>query len=159
MNTSARFRTALEGARTWLPRTSPQGAPLGEDILLARHGDAVTRFRQDRRLGVTVAVLRGGGRDSAPNRLDAVVPSVLPPAERAAAAVGGLPRRADRGATRRGPLSREDRCALDGPDDRRVLGDGVVGGFQRGPRGSAVCHAAGRRVLITPSAGPWSGRG
>ncbi|WP_102159600.1 hypothetical protein [Zhihengliuella halotolerans] len=88
MNTSARFRTALEGARTWLPRTRSQGAPLGEDILLARHGDAVTRFRQDRRLGVTVAVLRGGGRDSAPNRLDAVVPSALPPAERAAAAVG-----------------------------------------------------------------------
>lgn len=88
MSTSARFRTALEGARTWLPRTSPQGAPLGEDILLARHGDAVKRFRQDRRLGVTVAVLRGGGRDSAPNRLDAVVPSALPPAERAAAVMG-----------------------------------------------------------------------
>ncbi|MCO1340268.1 hypothetical protein BJH93_15460 [Kocuria polaris] len=86
MKTSARFRTALEGARTWLPWTSPQGAPLGEDILLARHGDAVKRFRQDRRQGVTVAVLRGGGRDSAPNRLDAVVPSALPPAERAAAA-------------------------------------------------------------------------
>ncbi|WP_189349471.1 hypothetical protein [Zhihengliuella salsuginis] len=88
MNTAASLRTAFDRARKWLPRAEDQGAPLGEDILLARHGDAVVRLKQNRTLGITVAVLTGGGIDTAPNRLDAVVPAPAPPAARAATLMG-----------------------------------------------------------------------
>ncbi|QCU78954.1 hypothetical protein E7744_13065 [Citricoccus sp. SGAir0253] len=47
-----------------------QPGPLGEDILLARHGDRIESFRQDARTNRTVAALRDGGMDSAPNHLD-----------------------------------------------------------------------------------------
>lgn len=40
---------------------------LGEDILLARHGDRIRRLDQDRRTGHTVATLSDGSTDSAPN--------------------------------------------------------------------------------------------
>lgn len=43
---------------------------LGEDILLARHGDRILRLRQDHRTGQTVATLRDGTTDAAPNRID-----------------------------------------------------------------------------------------
>lgn len=43
---------------------------LGEDILLARHGGAILRLRQDHRTGQTVATLRGGTTDAAPNRIE-----------------------------------------------------------------------------------------
>jgi hypothetical protein len=49
--------------------TAPPGA-LGEDILLARHGDRIDHFRQDAAGHQTVAVLHGGGTDTAPNHLD-----------------------------------------------------------------------------------------
>lgn len=47
--------------------------PLGEDILLARHGANIVKLRQDRRNRQTVAVLRNGGTDTASNQLEAVV--------------------------------------------------------------------------------------
>jgi hypothetical protein len=49
--------------------TAPPGA-LGEDILLARHGDRIDHFRQDADGHQTVAVLHDGGTDTAPNHLD-----------------------------------------------------------------------------------------
>jgi hypothetical protein len=49
--------------------TAPPGA-LGEDILLARHGDRIDHFRQDAEGHRTVAVLHDGGTDTAPNHLD-----------------------------------------------------------------------------------------
>lgn len=85
MNPVSSLRSVLDRTRAWLSRNTDQVAPLGEDILLARHGDRVVRMTQDRGRGVTVAVLRGGEVDVAPNRLDVVVPA--PPAERAAAFV------------------------------------------------------------------------
>ncbi|MGP4995276.1 hypothetical protein [Glutamicibacter ardleyensis] len=47
--------------------------PLGEDILLARHGESIIKFRQDRKNRATVAYLRGGEMDSASNILSANV--------------------------------------------------------------------------------------
>ncbi|MGP9487485.1 hypothetical protein CQ017_05570 [Arthrobacter sp. MYb224] len=52
--------------------------PLGEDILLARHGASIVKFRQDRKNRATVAYLRGGATDSASNLLSA---RALSPAE------------------------------------------------------------------------------
>jgi hypothetical protein len=49
--------------------TAPPGA-LGEDILLARHGDRIDHFHQDVDGNQTVAVLHDGGTDAAPNHLD-----------------------------------------------------------------------------------------
>lgn len=51
---------------------------LGEDILLARHGDQILRLRQDHRTGQTVATLRGGTTDAAPNRIDGGVLALRP---------------------------------------------------------------------------------
>ncbi|MFJ2619270.1 hypothetical protein [Glutamicibacter sp. NPDC087344] len=46
--------------------------PLGEDILLARHGSNIVKFRQNRKHRETVAFLRGGDIDTAPNTVNAV---------------------------------------------------------------------------------------
>ena len=43
---------------------------MGEDILLARHGDQILRLSQDARTGQTIATLRDGSSDAAPNHLD-----------------------------------------------------------------------------------------
>lgn len=43
--------------------------PLGEDILLARHGSNIVKLRQDRKHRSTVAYLRGGEIDTASNVL------------------------------------------------------------------------------------------
>lgn len=57
--------------------------PLGEDILLARHGQNVVEFRQDRKNSATIAFLRGGQTDSASNKLSTgiLVSTVRTPAE------------------------------------------------------------------------------
>ena len=55
---------------------------LGEDILLARHGDRILRLRQDHRAGQTVATLRDGTSDTAPNRINGGT-LALRPGERA----------------------------------------------------------------------------
>ncbi|GAB3620167.1 hypothetical protein GCM10027417_14280 [Glutamicibacter endophyticus] len=52
--------------------------PLGEDILLARHGANIIKFRQDRKNGRTVAYLRNGQTDTAANlvaRVGALTPA------------------------------------------------------------------------------------
>lgn len=58
---------------TWRPSIRPfagaTAGTLGEDILLARHGDRILRLRQDHRTGQTVATLRDGATDAAPNRI------------------------------------------------------------------------------------------
>lgn len=41
--------------------------PLGEDILLARHGSNIVKLRQDRKQQTTIAYLRDGATDSASN--------------------------------------------------------------------------------------------
>ncbi|UUX58396.1 hypothetical protein [Glutamicibacter halophytocola] len=53
--------------------------PLGEDILLARHGANIVKLRQDRKNRETIAFLRDGQTDSASNLL-AVSAGVLTPA-------------------------------------------------------------------------------
>ena len=52
--------------------------PLGEDILLARHGSNIKKFRQDRKHRLTIAYLRTGGIDTASNQFQAA--PVLTPA-------------------------------------------------------------------------------
>lgn len=42
---------------------------LGEDILLARHGERIVQLRQDRKHDLTIARLRGGRTDWAANTL------------------------------------------------------------------------------------------
>ncbi|MGO1886071.1 MAG: hypothetical protein ACTH3G_12010 [Citricoccus sp.] len=64
------------------PFTGATGGSLGEDILLARHGDQIFRLRQEHRTGLTVATLRDGTSDSAPNRIDGGT-LALDPTERA----------------------------------------------------------------------------
>lgn len=49
---------------------------LGEDILLARHGDRITELRQNRKHGITIARLRGGRTDWAVNSLVDMTPRV-----------------------------------------------------------------------------------
>ena len=43
--------------------------PLGEDILLARHGERIVKFRQDRKKRSTIAYLNNGTVDSASNEV------------------------------------------------------------------------------------------
>ncbi|GAA0195330.1 hypothetical protein ACF046_06415 [Glutamicibacter creatinolyticus] len=52
--------------------------PLGEDILLARHGSNIVKLRQDRKNRQTVAYLRDGATDTAANVLG--VPALTPAA-------------------------------------------------------------------------------
>ncbi|MDQ4502490.1 hypothetical protein [Sinomonas sp. ASV322] len=74
--------------------------PLGEDILLARHGARIRHFANDRRNGRTVAVLVDGSTDHAPN---ALVPALaLTPAQRLSLHVQDV----------RNEFSREDLRAL-----------------------------------------------
>ncbi|WP_431710285.1 hypothetical protein [Glutamicibacter uratoxydans] len=47
--------------------------PLGEDILLARHGANIVKLRQDRRNRQTVALLKDGATDTASNELEVAV--------------------------------------------------------------------------------------
>lgn len=47
--------------------------PLGEDILLARHGADIVKLRQDRRNRQTIALLKSGGTDTASNHIDTQV--------------------------------------------------------------------------------------
>lgn len=54
--------------------------PLGEDILLARHGANIVKLRQDRKTRSTVAVLRDGQMDTASNLLTFSTPSLSPAA-------------------------------------------------------------------------------
>ncbi|MGP9529301.1 hypothetical protein [Glutamicibacter sp. AOP5-A2-18] len=54
--------------------------PLGEDILLARHGANIVKLRQDRKTRSTVAVLRDGQMDTASNLLTFSTPSLIPAA-------------------------------------------------------------------------------
>ncbi|MBM7769541.1 hypothetical protein [Glutamicibacter nicotianae] len=54
--------------------------PLGEDILLARHGANIVKLRQDRKNRMTVAYLRSGAIDTASNLLTAPVPALTPAA-------------------------------------------------------------------------------
>jgi len=54
--------------------------PLGEDILLARHGANIVKLRQDRKTRSTVAVLRDGKMDTASNLLTSSTPSLSPAA-------------------------------------------------------------------------------
>ncbi|WP_188805370.1 hypothetical protein [Citricoccus zhacaiensis] len=61
--------------------TAAHSGSMGEDILLARHGDHIIRLRQDARAGQTVATLRDGSSDAAPNHLDGGA-SHLSPADR-----------------------------------------------------------------------------
>lgn len=49
---------------------------LGEDILLARHGDAISELRQDRKHGITIARLHGGTTDWAANSLVDMTPRI-----------------------------------------------------------------------------------
>lgn len=64
------------------PFAGATSGSLGEDILLARHGDRILRLRQDHRGGQTVASLRDGTMDAAPNRIEGGV-LALRPGERA----------------------------------------------------------------------------
>jgi hypothetical protein len=64
---SAARRAPRRGRRSI--STAGPGA-LGEDILLARHGDRIDHFHQDAEGHRTVAVLHDGGTDTAPNHLD-----------------------------------------------------------------------------------------
>ncbi|MDP9884913.1 hypothetical protein J2W21_002431 [Sinomonas atrocyanea] len=50
---------------------------LGEDILLARHGDNIASLRLDRRANRMVATLRDGSIDCASNSVLAAVPSPM----------------------------------------------------------------------------------
>ena len=59
--------------------------PLGEDILLVRHGSNIVKFRQDRKHRSTVAYLRGGEIDIASNILMAA-PAVAPAISQTASA-------------------------------------------------------------------------
>ncbi|MGM7666486.1 hypothetical protein [Microbacterium sp. A93] len=52
------------------PFAGASAGSLGEDILLARHGHQILRLRQDHRTGQTVATLRDGTTDAAPNRIE-----------------------------------------------------------------------------------------
>lgn len=52
------------------PVSDLHAGSLGEDILLARHGGAILRLRQDHRTGQTVATLRDGTTDAAPNWIE-----------------------------------------------------------------------------------------
>lgn len=64
-------------------RLAQRTMPLGEDILLARHGDRIIEMTQDRKQGLTVARLADGSTDHASNflvNLNAMV--ALSPAER-----------------------------------------------------------------------------
>lgn len=49
---------------------------LGEDILLARHGEAISELRQDRRHDITIARLHGGTTDWAANSLVDMTPRI-----------------------------------------------------------------------------------
>lgn len=49
---------------------------LGQDILLVRHGNDIVQLRQDRKHDITIARLRGGRTDWAPNTLAGVTPSM-----------------------------------------------------------------------------------
>lgn len=54
--------------------------PLGEDILLVRHGANIVKLRQDRKTRSTVAILRDGQIDRASNRLIITTPVLSPAA-------------------------------------------------------------------------------
>ncbi|UYQ76973.1 hypothetical protein OF385_13260 [Glutamicibacter sp. JL.03c] len=54
--------------------------PLGEDILLARHGANIVKLRQDRRNRATIAILRDGQTDSASNLLTLPARALTPAA-------------------------------------------------------------------------------
>lgn len=71
--------------------------PLGEDILLARHGDRILEMTQDRKNNLTLVRLADGSTDSASNYLvDVRAMVALSPAERFGKvagdySAGGLP--------------------------------------------------------------------
>lgn len=50
-------------------RAANKTMPLGEDILLARHGDRIIQLRQDRKHDLTIARLHDGHTDWAANTL------------------------------------------------------------------------------------------
>ena len=54
--------------------------PLGEDILLARHGANIVKLRQDRKNRATIAILRDGQTDSASNLMTLPAPALTPAA-------------------------------------------------------------------------------
>jgi len=49
---------------------------LGEDIMLARHGERITELRQDRKHDITIARLQGGRTDWASNKLVDMTPRI-----------------------------------------------------------------------------------
>lgn len=64
-------------------RVALRTMPLGEDILLARHGDRIVEMTQDRKKQLTVARLVDGSTDSASNYLVNIKELLaLSPAER-----------------------------------------------------------------------------
>ncbi|KSU65276.1 MULTISPECIES: hypothetical protein [Micrococcaceae] len=54
--------------------------PLGEDILLVRHGANIVKLRQDRKNRATIAFLRDGQTDSASNVSTVAAPALTPAA-------------------------------------------------------------------------------
>ncbi|WP_417234228.1 hypothetical protein [Arthrobacter sp.] len=55
---------------------SAKAMHVGEDILLARHGDRITELRQNRKHDITIARLQGGATDWAANRLVDMTPRI-----------------------------------------------------------------------------------
>lgn len=54
--------------------------PLGEDILLARHGANIVKLRQDRKNRATIAILRDGQTDAASNLMTLPARALTPAA-------------------------------------------------------------------------------
>lgn len=66
----------MRGAPTRQSLVSEKTLHLGEDILLARHGESITELLQNRKHDITIARLRGGRTDWAANSLVDMTPRI-----------------------------------------------------------------------------------